>query len=341
MTRIMRVTLADVARAAGVSTAGASYALRADRSIPLRTVERVRRIALELGYRPDLRVSSLMAAIRRGRPIKSREALAFVWINTPRRTERLPIHLQHYVRVILASARERAEQLGCSLEQFWLDERVMPAARLHGILRARGIGGVIVSPAGSEHAVAIDWDWQPFASAIIGTTEISPALNRSAHYHYRSVWLTLQRLRTEGYTRPAAVLSQGVQERIHSMQLAAFLTNHPDPGLARSAVQFSQPDAFAGLRGWLRRLKPDALVLGWQLDRRQADELHSLTPRTHRMVTLDWHPHGVLPGIDPCNETIAAQAVDLVIAQMHRSELGLPAQPTTLLTDGVWRESAG
>ena len=63
----MRVTLADVARAAGVSVAGASYALRGDRSIPARTVERVRRIAAELGYRPDLRVSSLMATIRRGR----------------------------------------------------------------------------------------------------------------------------------------------------------------------------------------------------------------------------------------------------------------------------------
>lgn len=340
MAKLMRVTLADVARAAGVSLAGASYALRADRSIPPGTVERVRRVAAELGYRPDLRVSSLMAAIRRGRAFKSRETLAFVWIDTPRRTDRLPIHLQHFVRVILASAQERAEQLGCTLEQFWLDERTMPVERLHGILRARGISGVIISPAASEHAVALDWDWQPFASAIIGTTEISPVLNRSAHHHYRSVWLTLERLRREGFNRPAAILSRNVQDRIHSMQLAAFLTNHPHPGLARSAVRFSEPDAFGGLGPWLRRLRPDALVLGWQLDGKQADTLRALGPRLQRMVTLDWHPHGVLPGIDPCNEAIAAQAVDLVIAQLHRSELGRPAQPTTLLTDGVWREPA-
>jgi LacI family transcriptional regulator len=336
----MRVTLADVARAAGVSVAGASYALRGDRSIPARTVEKVRRIAAELGYRPDLRVSSLMATIRRGRALQSRETLAFVWIDTPRRTERLPVHLQHFVRVILASAQERAEQLGCTLEQFWLDERTMPAARLHGILRARGISGVIISPAASEQAVSLDWDWAPFASAIVGTTEISPVLNRSAHHHYRSVWLTLERLRSEGYSRPAAILSQTVQERIHSMQLAAFLTNHPDPDMSRSAVRFSQPDAFAGLGGWLRRVRPDALVLGWQLDCRQADQLQALAPRVRRMVTLDWHPGGVLPGIDPCNAAIAAQAVDLVIAQLHRSELGRPAQPTTVLTDGVWRETA-
>ena len=189
--------------------------------------------------------------------------------------------------------------------------------------------------------MSLDWDWHPFASAIIGTTEISPVLNRSAHHHYRSVWLTLERLRAEGYTRPAAILSQKVQERIHSMQLAAFLTNHPDPARARSAVRFSEPNAFAGLGGWLRRVRPDALVLGWQLDRGQVAALQALAPRVQRIVTLDWHPHGVLPGIDPCNEAIAAQAIDLVIAQLHRSELGRPAQPMTLLTDGVWRESAG
>jgi LacI family transcriptional regulator len=339
MTKLSRVTLADVARAAGLSLGGASYALRAHPSIPAQTVERVRRLADALGYRPDLRISSLMATIRSGRPLTARETLAFVWINTPKRTEKLPLHLQHYVRVILHGARARADQRGCDLEEFWLDERNLRPLRLHQILSARGISGIVVSPAASDHAVVIDWDWRSFAAAIIGNTECTPSLHRSALYHYRSVWLTLERLRAEGFTRPAAILSRNVQDRIHSMQLAAFLTNHPVPKAAVDYVRFGLPEGFGELGPWLRRLAPDSLILGWQVDERTVGLLRSWATKARRIVTIDWHPHGVLPGIDPCNSEIAANAVDLVIAQLHRNERGIPPRPTTLLLDGMWRET--
>lgn len=339
MAKIKRVTLADVARAAGLSNGGTSYALRGHPSIPPGTVEKVRRLAAELGYKPDLRISSLMATIRRSRPLTSRETLAFVWVNTPKKPDRLPVHLQHYVRIILEGARQRADQLGCDLEEFWLDERDMRPLRLNQILRARGISGIIISPAASDKPVTIDWDWSPFACAIIGNTDCTPALHRAAHDHYRSVWLTLKRLREEGYVRPAAILSRSVQDRIHSTQLAGFLANHPNQHFATESVRLSHPDEFEKLARWLRKLSPDTLILGWQIDNRTAAMLRSFVPAAKRLVTLEWHPHGTLPGNDPCNEAIAANAVDLVIAQLHRNEFGLPARPTTLLLDGLWRET--
>lgn len=339
MAKLSNVTLSDVARAVRLSLGGTSYALRGHPSIPPHTVERVRRIAAEMGYKPDLRISSLMATIRRSRPLNSRETLAFVWINTPKKTDKVPVHLQYYVRIILQGARERADQLGCALEEFWLDERDMRPHRLSQILTARGISGIVISPAASDKAIAIDWDWRAFAGAIIGNTECTPALHRSAHYHYRTVWLTLERLREEGYVRPAAILSRSVQDRIHSMQMAAFLTNHPTPKVATDSVQLCNPDEFVKSERWLRKLAPDALILGWQVDHRTASLLRKLVPSAQRLVTLEWQPHGALPGNDPLNEAIAANAVDLVIAQLHRNELGLPARPTTLLLDGIWRET--
>jgi transcriptional regulator with XRE-family HTH domain len=107
MAHLMRVTLSDVARAAGLSIGGTSYALRGHPSIPPRTVQRVQRLAAELGYTPDLRISSLMATIRRRQPLPGRETLALVWIDTPRATEGLPVHLQHYIRVTGEAARRR------------------------------------------------------------------------------------------------------------------------------------------------------------------------------------------------------------------------------------------
>jgi LacI family transcriptional regulator len=338
MGKLASVNLTDVARAAGLSTGGVSYALRGHPSIPAATVERVRRVAVELGYRPDLRIRSLMATIRRGRPLAERETLALVWVNTPRKLAKLPLHLQQFAQSILQGASQRAGQLGCAIDQFWLDDYEMRPERLRKILLARGISGVIVAPAGSEEAIAIDWDWSAFAGTIIGSTDCTPVLNRSAHYHYRSVWMTLERLRGEGCVRPAAILSRAVQERIHSMQLAAFLTNHPTPKSADGLVRFSQPGDLDSLGPWLRKAAPDALVVAWQIDRRTATLLRKLAPRTQRMVTLDWHPRGVLPGVDPCNAALAANAVDLVVAQLHRNELGIPARPSTLLLDGVWSE---
>src|SRR5262249_35265590 len=126
-------TLADVAQAAGLSRAGASYALRGHPSIPAQTVARVRELAAALDYKPDLRIKSLMATIRR-RHVPSRpEPLAFVWIQTPRQKEKMAPHLLHFAEANLAGARRRAGQLGCSLEEFWLDESEMKPERLNRI----------------------------------------------------------------------------------------------------------------------------------------------------------------------------------------------------------------
>jgi LacI family transcriptional regulator len=251
----------------------------------------------------------------------------------------LPVHLQHYVKVVAKAARQRAEQLGSGIEEFWLGERGLGAKRLNSILKARGISGVLISPAASTESIAIDWDWHVLAPVIIGSTEIAPVITRAAHYHFRSVWQTMERLRSENFTRPAAILSETVQSRIHRMQHAAFITHHPNPAIAGEAVHFCEPHDIRGLARWLKKFQPDSLVLGWQVQRSTLDQLHEMAPLARRVVTLDWHPHGVLPGIDPCNEVIAANAVDLAIAQLHRNELGLVSRPTTVLLEGVWCET--
>ena len=216
-----RQTLTDLARVAGISRAAASYAMRGDTSVSRETVERVRKIAAEIGYSPDARVSSLMAHIRRNRLPQNREALAFVWVSTYP-GEKFPAYHQHYLRTILAGAKLRAHELGCSLAEFWLDEPGMTPARLWRILRTRGITGVVFSPAMHDLAIALDWAWEHFACAVIGNTEWTPPLHRAGHYHYRSMWLTLQRLRDEGFHRPAAILNRSIHERLRGIQAAAF-----------------------------------------------------------------------------------------------------------------------
>lgn len=333
-----RPTLTDLARATGLSRAAVSYALRAQPGVSRATCERVQRIAAEIGYQPDLRVSSLMAHIRRTRLPRDREPLAFVWVST-HRSDEYPAYHQFYLKTILAGARARAQQLGCALAEFSLDQPGMTPARLAAILRARGITGVVFSPAMHDLAIALDWPWHEFSCAIIGNTEWTPVLHRAGHYHYRSMWRTLQRLRQEGCTRPAAIVSRSIHVRIHGAHAAAFQANHPSPELAPELVQLAMPDDYSGLKRWPRRLAPDALIVGWPVDADAAVALREFAPTARRAVTLDWQPIGALPGMDVCNDAVAAAAVDLVVAQLHRNERGIPEHPTSLLLDGTWRET--
>ena len=56
------------------------------------------------------------------------------------------------------------------------------------------------------------------------------------------------------------------------------------------------------------------------------------------MVTLYWSrttPRGV-GGVDPGYDRIAAHAVDLVVAQLHSNEFGVPDLPRIMLFPGRW-----
>jgi DNA-binding LacI/PurR family transcriptional regulator len=309
-------------------------------SIPAATVARVRGIAVKIGYKPDLRVRTLMARISQRRALPEREILAFVHVSLPRKEGKPEAHPHYYHRAIFEGARQRAEELGAVLEEFRLEESGLTPLRLAQILRTRGITGIIFSPSALDLVVNLNWEWHHFACAIIGNTEWVPLLHRAGHNHFRSMWLALQQLRQEGFERPAAIINRNVHERIHGMHFAAFLANHLLQEKASSLVQFGLPGEVSRLRPWTGKLKPDALIVSWQVDAGGVRALQKIAPTARRMVTLDWRAQGALAGMDACHEEIAARAVELVVAQLHRNERGVPTHPTTLLLDGIWRAEA-
>jgi hypothetical protein len=56
---------------------------------------------------------------------------------------------------------------------------------------------------------------------------------------------------------------------------------------------------------------------------------------------LDLHPfHGDWSGVDQQIENAGAAAVDLVIERLMTNDLGIPALPKTVLTQGAWRDGS-
>ncbi len=336
-----RPTLHDVARAAGVAIATASYALRGSAKIPAATTARVRAAAERLGYRPNPRFAELMSAVRRGGPLASGDRLALVW---PETIVRSP-----FARLVAEGARIRAETRGYALEEFRLSAYRRPG-RLAEILAARGIRGVVFAPVLAQARLTLDWPWDGFAMAVIGSADLGAPLSRAAHHHYEAMRLALEALaRRPAFRRPVAVLDAATNERAHRGWQAAWLAYagplaaerlrliDTSPGAAPDGPARSAARGFRDLTDWWQASAPDALFvdgLATLATLRSA----GIEPPPAALFTLSRAPGDPTPGIAQGYDIVAAHAVDLVIAQLQRNERGLPCPPRSLLFPGEWRE---
>lgn len=334
------MTLKVIARRLGLSSATVSYALKGAKKISVDTRARVRAMADEIGYCPNPRVSSLMAHIRRSRARPPGDRIAFVWVHLSPKATCGSAFLQEVVRGV----RVRAEQSGFGLEEFWTETEAMCDRRLQEIILSRGIAGVVLSPVMTDETwVSLEWDWGRVAAAAVGNVTWQPALHRAGHHHYMGMLLALEKLEQMGCRRPAVWLEHDSNCRSKRAWEAAWRTCHPRRKEADQLLLVAGGDENDAInrRAWLEKLRPDGLLVS------SGDLLESRGVRRTcarlgiAMATLHWDGRaGGPPGIDQCHGHIAANAVDLVVAQLHNNEIGLPAFPRTILFTGRWLDGA-
>jgi LacI family transcriptional regulator len=323
------ITLGQVAVAAGVSLATASYSLRNDHRISSGTISRVVAAARRLGYRPNPRVSALMAHIRQAKPVTLGERIAFLWIDAP--SGKRPY------KAIFQAAKARAMELGYTLEEFWRLTPGVSASRLQQILYTRGIVGLLISPSSlPDPNFEVNWDWNLFAPVIIGTAEGRPELHHSAHHHYEGMRLAMLKLGSAGRRRILGLFDRRLEERSRRAWSAAFLAHHPMEKCARNFLTQVDSEEVWDLPSWIDARRPDAIVgarsvlgallgSGWS------------PPAQVTVIFLDWvRNRWGFGGINQCPKVIAANAVDLVVSQLHHNERGVPENVKILLSAGRW-----
>ena len=97
-----RVSIRDVAQAAGISISATYYALQNKPEVSSQTRDRVLRIAAQMGYIPDARMSVVMAGVRRA---TTKALLPLGWLNT--HAEKGAWHNYKYLSPYLEGAQER------------------------------------------------------------------------------------------------------------------------------------------------------------------------------------------------------------------------------------------
>lgn len=311
----------------------ASRALRNAREIAPATRERVLRAAASVGYNPDPQIARLMAMVRaaKGRGVRAVIGL----VRDSARDDVL--HDTIYQYHATGNFRGPAARYGYAIEEFVVGPDGFSPARLQGVLQARGIEGIIVSPQAAI-TTADHISFAGLAAATLGYGLRFPVLHRAAANMHQGMLGTMHELEARGYRRIGLAITDWIDARSDYTYSGALLRYQMEIAPARRVPLLLFPEnnlAHSGpaFRRWVRRHRPDAII---SFNTHVADwlkrDLGLRIPEQVGLVVHDWaEAMKDYAGIDHRRREVAAAAVDLVAAQLTRNEHGVPEVPRQIL----------
>jgi len=336
----------SIADKAGVSRMTVSRVLNNKPWVKAAVREKVLAVAKELGYRPNPLVSTWMSHVRAQRPTAQGQVIAFVTaFDSPDKWREMSIILDYY-----SAAKERAFQMGYSLEQFWVNDTQMPGEKVSKILNARGITGVLIAPL-PPHLFRLNLAWEKLASASIGETLREPLLHHACNDTYRTMRYLVQNLQRLGYTRIGLFLTKECDQRVGGTWRAGYLTqqdityepqNRLPIGWAPELWGQEMPESRKVFIKWLEENRPDVVVSIHDRPLQWLREMGLQVPKDIGFAKLHVWPHeqGRVAGMLQNSNIIAWNAIDLIIGQHHRNEVGIPIEAKCVAIQGRWAEGA-
>ena len=354
MSHERRVTLADIAKKAGVHVTTVSLAMRNHPRLPENTRARIKQMAQEMGYAPDPLLRALIAYRRHRMPRHSTPTLAYVtnW-QTRWGWKKVPAHLQFF-----AGAEAKAKDLGYQLEHFWLHEDGFTQKRMGRVLYARGINGLIVASHSREMGDELELEWQHFSAVKIDYFPHRPLLHNVTNNQCNIIRLAMRKVLAAGYRRIGFVVHRGWDHAVDHNWTAGFLCEqqhlpvrdrvpaHVFPEAEPVYRWFNETNASvqADLKPfakWLKQHKPDVIVAKAAYVLPLLEQLKLKIPEDIAFVNLFLdQADGTMAGVRQNHEVVGGVAVEILAGQLQQNKFGLPAVPTTTFVEGDWCDGA-
>ena len=340
--------MAAVAREAGVHTTTVSLALRNHPSLPDATRRRIQALAERMGYQPDPALRALVAWRRQVRPRKESPPLAYLTNWDGKLTWRdAPAHAEFF-----AGAVAKARKLGYRVEHFWLGEVRMTHRRMSGILRARGITGVIIA----SYLPASDWplelDWDRFSAVKIDYYPHEPELHAVTNDQRAIIRLAVRRIIAAGYRRIGFVLPLWWDYCTDRSWSAGFLAEQQtlpledripicgfggipseESTVTKEGVELLPAGTFTR---WFMEYRPEVIISHGPHVRRQMAAAGLVVPRDVAFVEMFLAPDGRTAGVRHNCTRVGELAVEILAGQLQQYAWGIPPFPTTTLVEGTW-----
>ncbi len=342
--------MSDVARSAGVHITTVSLALRNHPRIPLVRRNQIRKLALDMGYRPDPLLQGLIAYRSRTYLRRNTPTLAYVtnW-NTRFGWKQVTAHPQFYL-----GANARASELGYKLEHFWLGEPNLHPKRLSQILRTRSVNGLILASQLPVLNPTTEFEWEFFSAVKIDHVPRQLALHNVTNDQAGIIRLAVKRAVAAGYQRIGLVMHRGWNDAANQLWSAGFLSAQsmisedaripmllfPGSGVdstAASGRNFNPVAAPVDIGRWLKRHRTDVIVSKSSFVMPCLEKLGLRVPDDVAFVDLFLEQtSGEVAGVRQNHELVGATAVEILAGQIHHAKMGKPAIATSTLIEGTW-----
>jgi DNA-binding LacI/PurR family transcriptional regulator len=333
--------MAKIAADLGISPMSVSLALRGRHGVSQELRERVLAHAKSLGYSPDPLAAELMARMRSRRVQgTARETIAYIdTFSRPGLLHEIPTF-----RLFHEGAVARGHDFGYGMEIIRAREPGMSAARLGGILKARGIRGVLVGPRWWGEP-DVELDWPEFSAVLIGEVNFGPKIHRVCNNHTHTCALALKSMSLHGYRRIGLVMLDAY-EASRSYDFTAgvdrFRRENPDSPTSVEVKFFHDWDekkSPAECVRWISEQKFDAVVSLTPEAGRCVVQMNASDKKNHiGYAILDWQEGSDWAGVDQNPREIGATAMEMLRSLMLDGERGVSQHPRTVLVDGEWRD---
>lgn len=366
-------SLRAIARTCGVSLATASRVLHDHPSVAPATRERVRAALDAAGYQINGALNGMMSQVRTTSGIHARRGtIAFLnWRSCPDHFRNTP-----WDRGLLEGAERRARELGFDLDVIWVLEPGLSAERLHRILQARNIRGLILPGPGSDYAHKhLQFPWESYATVVLRREPRELQASRVLADSAANLILCYSKLVEYGHRRIGIIMpnyrlsNPALQPLVSAYLYCQYVHQGTADALPICFLQ-AQPKEYGPLldplSSWLREHRPDALItfhdlmlykLVQQCGLRIPEDVSfahlsagaqpepavldaTWIRRMNGMEPLATSKPGFWAGIDALYPAIAAKGVDVVCAMLGRHEFGAPANAASTLLPGVWLDGA-
>jgi LacI family transcriptional regulator len=322
-----QVTTRDIAEALSVNQSTISRALRNDPKVSESMREKVRRCAEKLGYKPNPFVAAFTAQVRGYRRSPQGAVLGLLEAHKP--SEQLNLQYQN-------GARRRAAEHGFTAEVFHLHALDYSLKRLKKILWTRSIFGLLVLPVPLGFDLT-GFDFSRLASATVDPTLHNPSLHRAESNYFQGMQLALEELERRGYWKAAFCTTRMEQNLLGHDWLGGFTAWQAmrDENLRMSAY-IGENWEEKPFRKWLKENKPDAIVTNTPLFFSFASRAGFFPPKVAHVSLAAGDDAPGMAGVCQNQENVGAAAVDIIVAQIHRNDYGLPKLRKTILIDSSW-----
>lgn len=327
----LRPTLQDIARLTGFSKTTVSLSLRNEPRIPLSTRETVKKVAADIGYRPNPLLSQI-AAHQWRRAAATRLPVAFITTDEP-----IVGTSDHGA---LAGAQVHAETMGYGLEHFRADSFRGPE-RLAEVLQNRGIQGVMVGQV--TEAFCREFPWRHFTSIACNVGDARPPVHILMPNVVAATRRAVKLAEERGYRRIGMAVPDDSHAFVQFSIASAGLSFEAAAPESRQipVLRFSrgEPEAVAQ---WVRQYEPDAVI--------------GLEPSVHAYLAASGEATRPAPAFvclmierEPSEgvtvsgfrhepDLLGRTALEFLEILLRTNKVGLPARQFVTLVDMAWQE---